>query len=65
MQLFYRLSNNIKVYYNLKENNEVDMSIIIQNLVDLSIDMYNEKYDSVEASYKLDNIIDELIDIKD
>ena len=33
---------------------------IIQNLVDLSIDMYNEKYDSVEASYKLDNIIDEL-----
>ena len=65
MQLFYKLSNNIKVYYDLKENNEVDMSIIIQNLVDLSIDMYNEKYDSVEASYKLDNIIDELIDIKD
>lgn len=65
MQLFYKLNNGNKVYYNLKENNEVDMSIIIQKMLDLSIDMYNEKYDSVEASYKLDGIIDELIDIKD
>jgi hypothetical protein len=41
------------------------MGIIIQKMLDLSIDMYNEKYDSIEASYKLDSIIDELINVKD
>lgn len=61
MQLFYKLENGNKINYELKENNKIDMSIIIQKLVDLSTDMYHEKSDSIEASYKLDGIIDELI----
>ena len=65
MQLFYKLENGNKVNYELKENNKIDMSIIIQKLVDLSTGMYNEKYDLVELSYLLDDIIDEIIEIKD
>lgn len=61
MQLFYKLENGNKINYELKENNKIDMSIIIQKLVDLSMNMYHEKCDSVEASYLLDSIIDELI----
>lgn len=64
-QLFYKFQNGNKIYYELKENNQVDMFGIIQNLIELTEKLYDETIDSVDASYKLNEVITDLIEIKD
>lgn len=51
-----------KVEYNLKQNDEITTQIIIQKLVDLSSSLYLESIDCIDASFKLDEILDDLIE---
>ena len=50
-----------KVEYNLKQNDEITTQIIIQKIVDLSSNLYHENIDCIDASFKLDEILDDLI----
>ena len=58
-----KLNNGKILYCSLKENNNIDMQIICQKLLTLSEKMYAEDVDCVSASYELDGILDQLIDM--
>lgn len=61
--MILKLNNGQNIQCVLKENNNIDMQIILQNLLSLSEKMYSEDIDCVSASYELDGILDELIDM--
>ena len=51
-----------KVEYDLIQNDEITTQIIIQKIVDLSSSLYHENIDCIDASFKLDEILDDLIE---
>ena len=50
-----------KVEFNLKQNDEITTQIIIQKIVDLSSNLYLESIDCIDASFELNEILDDLI----